>query len=216
MQLPIPDRTAAGRALAEALRRYAAEGDLLVLALPRGGVPVAFEVARVLQAELDLLLVRKLGAPGNPELAMGAIASGGVRVRNEGVIAAFGVTDLALDRVAAREQQELERRERAFRGTRPRPRIAGRPVILIDDGVATGSTMTAGLQALALQAPRKVIVAVPVAAADTVAILEREADAVVCLATPHPFIGVGRWYADFRQTTDDEVRELLEESWRNA
>lgn len=214
MNLPLPDRTAAGRALAEALRDYANQADLLVLALPRGGVPVAFQVAQALDAELDVLLVRKLGTPGDTELAMGAIASGGARVLNDAVITAYGVSDEELEQVTAREQRELQRRERAFRGQRPLPRIAGRPVILVDDGVATGSTMFAALKALARQAPRHVAVAVPVAPAETVAALEQRADAVVCLAMPHPFMGVGRWYANFQQTSDDEVRGLLEQNWR--
>jgi putative phosphoribosyl transferase len=216
MHLPIKDRTAAGRALAEALRGYADVDDLLVLALPRGGVPVASEVADALGAELDVLLVRKLGTPGQPELAMGAIASGGARVLNAEVIAALRVPAEEVERATAREQQELERRERAFRGDRERPRVHGRCVIVIDDGVATGATMRAGLQALHQQGPREVVVAVPVAAPDTVAMLEREADAVVCLETPYPFLGVGRWYVDFEQTTDAEVRRLLEHNWRSA
>jgi putative phosphoribosyl transferase len=216
MRLPFHNRSEAGRALAEALVADADVADLLVLALPRGGVPVAYEVAQALDAELDVLLVRKLGTPGDPELAMGAIASGGVQVMNERVVAVLGITAEEIKRVVEREKRELERRERAFRGGRQRPAIANRHVILIDDGVATGSTMRAGLQALKQQSPAEVVVAVPVAPADTVAVLEQEADAVVCLATPHPFMGVGRWYSDFTQTTDDEVRRMLEQYWRNS
>lgn len=210
MDLPIADRTAAGRALADALQARYRDVNALVLALPRGGVPVAFEVARRLNAELDLMLVRKLGAPGQPELAAGAIASGGVRVLNQSVIDGLGIREADLARVASEEQRELERRDRLYRGDRPHPQVAGRKVILIDDGVATGATMRAAIAALRAQQPQEVVVAVPVAAEETVDVLSREADDVVCLATPSPFWAIGQWYRDFNQVSDDEVRRLLE------
>ena len=207
--LPLPDRAAAGRALADALEAQYGNADALVLALPRGGVPVAHQVAERLGAELDVMLVRKLGAPSQPELAAGAIASGGIRVLNPDVIAGLGVSESALDAIAARETRELERRERLYRGDRARPQIAGRCVILIDDGVATGATMRAAIAALRQQQPERVVVAVPVAAADTLMRLRGEADDVVCLASPSPFWSIGQWYRDFTQVSDDEVRRLL-------
>ena len=179
-----------------------------MLGLPRGGVPVAWEVARRLGAPLDVFVVRKLGYPGHEELAMGAIASGGVRVLNPEVVA-YGVSRDAIERVTAREQVELERRERLFRGDRPRLPVAGRVAILVDDGLATGSTMRAAIRAVRQQGASRIVVAVPVAARSTCAEIEQEADEVVCAATPHPFHAVGLWYEDFSQTTDDEVRELL-------
>ncbi len=209
VKLPIGDRMAAGKALAEALEKDYAGKDVLVLALPRGGLPVAYEVALRLDASLDILLVRKLGAPGQRELAAGAIASGGVRVLNQGVIDALGISGEALARITQEEERELQRRERLYRGTRERPPVAGRSVILIDDGVATGATMRAAIAVLRKQHPKRIIVAVPVAAADTVKVLEGEADEVVCLATPAPFLAIGRWYSNFQQVSDDEVRELL-------
>lgn len=207
------DRTEAGQRLARALRAYAGRADLLVLALPRGGVPVAFEVARALGAPLDLLLVRKLGVPGQEELAMGAIASGGIRVLNREVIAATGVGEAEIEATAAREQRELERRAGAYRGERPPPGIAGRCVILIDDGLATGATMRAGLAALRPQHPATLVVAVPVAPSDTLARLRAEADDVVFLEAPEHFYAIGAWYRDFRQIDDDQVRELLARAW---
>jgi predicted phosphoribosyltransferase len=182
---------------------------VLVLALPRGGVPVAFEVARALGAPLDVFLVRKLGVPGHEELAMGAIATGGVRVVNEAVVRELGIGGEVIDAVAGRERAELERRERAYRGERPAPEVRGRAVILVDDGLATGSTMRAAALAVRRQEPERVVVAAPVAARATCAELLAEVDDVVCAATPEPFYGVGRWYEDFSQTTDEEVRELL-------
>ena len=181
-----------------------------MLALPRGGVPVAFEVARALGAPLDIFLVRKLGAPRQPELAMGAIASGGVRVLNHDVVGAYGITPDEIEAVTAREQKELRRRAKAYRGDRPDVDAAGRTVILIDDGLATGSTMRAAVQALREQRPAKVIVAVPVGAAESLAALEREVDQVVCARTPTPFFAVGRWYQDFSPTMDREIRQLLQ------
>jgi putative phosphoribosyl transferase len=203
------DRTEAGRELATKLSSYSGRDDVMVLALPRGGVPVAYEVAQALQAPLDVFLVRKLGMPGQEELALGAIATGGIRVVNEEVARLLDVPAATIDAVAKEEQQELERREREYRGDRPPPAIAGKTVILVDDGLATGSTMRAALAALRQQHPAHLVVAVPVGAAETCAILEREADEVVCGRRPEPFYAVGMWYEDFGQTTDEEVRELL-------
>jgi putative phosphoribosyl transferase len=203
------DRADAGRKLAESLGEYARRPDVLVLALPRGGVPVAYEVARALKAPMDIFLVRKLGVPGHEELAMGAIASGGVRVLNERVLALAGIDERTVATVAANEQRELDRREAAYRGGRAAPDVRGRTVILVDDGLATGSTMRAAAQALRAQEPGRLIVAVPVAAAETCDALQEEVDAIVCAATPAPFYGVGMWYKDFSQTTDAEVQALL-------
>jgi predicted phosphoribosyltransferase len=203
------DREDAGRALARQLAEYVGRPEVLVLALPRGGVPVGYEVARALGAPLDIFLVRKLGVPGHEELAMGAIASGGVRVLNPRVVAQLGIPDAAIERVAQREQAELERREHAYRGDRPPPSVQGCTVILVDDGLATGSTMRAAAAALKAMGPRRLVVAVPVAAAETCDELRGEVDQVVCAMTPEPFYAVGLWYEDFAQTTDDEVRELL-------
>jgi putative phosphoribosyl transferase len=203
------DRREAGRVLGERLATLAGRQDILVLGLPRGGVPVAWEVARRLGAPVDLFVVRKLGFPGHEELAMGAIASGGVRVLNPEVMA-YGVTREDIERVTEIERRELERRERLFRGDRPPIRVAGRTVILVDDGLATGSTMRAAVRALRQQQAARIIVAVPIAAPSTCAEMEDEADEVICAATPEPFRAVGLWYEDFTQTTDDEVRELLD------
>lgn len=203
------DRTQAGRELGRALHRLAGRDDVLVLGLPRGGVPVAAEVARALDAPLDVMVVRKLGAPWQPELAMGAIASGGVRLLNEPVVRALGVDRDVIDEVAARETEELRRREAAYRGDRPPFDARGKRVILVDDGMATGSTMRAAVAAVRHLEPAAVIVAVPTAAADTCRILEAEADQVVCLDTPEPFMAVGCWYRDFGQTSDAEVRDIL-------
>jgi predicted phosphoribosyltransferase len=205
------DRADAGRALASALREYADRPDAVVLALPRGGVPVAYEVAKNLHLPMNVFVVRKLGAPGQEELAIGAIASGGVRVLNPDALAALGLSESAIDSIAAREQQELERREREYRGNRPPLDVRGRTVILIDDGLATGSTMRAAVCALRVQGPAKIVVAVPVAAVGTCEALRRDADEVVCLSTPERFWAVGQWYREFSQTTDEEVRELLDE-----
>jgi putative phosphoribosyl transferase len=203
------DRKAGGRVLAERLRKYAGRPDVLVLALPRGGVPVAFEVAEALGAPLDLFLVRKLGTPGHRELAMGAIASGAVRVLNAEVVQWYGISPAAIDAVAQEEQRELERREAMYRlGRAPAP-LEGRVVILIDDGLATGSTMKAAVQAVQQRKPARVIVAVPVGARETCDALSAIADEVVCGRMPEPFSAVGQWYLDFDQTTDEEVRQLL-------
>jgi predicted phosphoribosyltransferase len=203
------DRTEAGRQLAAALAPYAGRPNLLVLALPRGGVPVGFEVARALHAPLDVMLVRKLGVPGHEELAMGAIASGGIRVVSEDVVRALGIPERVIAAVAAAEEEELVRRERLYRGGRPPPDVRGRLVILVDDGLATGSTMRAAAAALRAQHPERLVVAVPVAAPETCETLRMEVDDVVCALTPEPFYAVGAWYQDFSQTTDEEVRELL-------
>lgn len=203
------DRRDAGRQLAHALAPYAGRGDLLVLALPRGGVPVAYEVARALHAPMDIYLVRKLGVPGRAELAMGAIATGGVRVLNEDVIEALGIPEDVIDHVAADEEREIERRDRLYRGDRPPPVVRGKTVIVVDDGLATGATMRAAVAALRAQEPREIVVAVPTSSRETCAELRQEADTVVCLTTPAPFYAVGAWYADFSPTEDDEVRDLL-------
>jgi putative phosphoribosyl transferase len=204
------DRVDAGRRLAVLLRDFAHRDDLLVLGLPRGGVPVAHEVARALGAPLDVFVVRKLGVPGHDELAMGAIASGGVCLVNDDVVEAFAVTGDEIARVAAREGRELERRERLYRGDgRAPPRVAARTVLIVDDGLATGASMRAAVEAVRAQHPRAIIVAVPVGAADSCDALRATADDVVCALTPEPFDAVGLWYDDFRQTTDEEVHELL-------
>jgi predicted phosphoribosyltransferase len=203
------DRRDAGVALAAELTRYRGRDDVVILALPRGGVPVAYEVARSLGAPLDVMIVRKLGVPGQEELALGALASGGIRVLNHGIIRALGIDEGDIEAAARREQHEIERREHTYRGDRPPPELAGRVVIVIDDGVATGATMRAAVAALRQREPARLIVAVPTAASDSCDRLRREADEVVCLATPEPYIAVGRWYRHFDQTGDNEVRELL-------
>lgn len=203
------NRTEAGRQLTEKLRHFQHQ-DVVVLALPRGGVPIGFEVARALHAPLDVFVVRKLGAPGQEELAMGAIASGGVRVLNHDVVQTLAISQQQVDAVSARETLELQRREKLYRGNRERVEVIGRTVILVDDGLATGSTMRAAVSALRRQKPNKVVVAVPVAARSTYAELQRAADEMVCLYTPLKFISVGQWYQDFSQTTDEQVSELLD------
>ncbi len=209
MPLPFRDRTDAGAQLARKLLHYAGRNDVIVLGLPRGGVPVAYEVARELNAPLDVFLVRKLGLPGHEELAMGAIASGGVRVLNEEVVGEFGVSPQVIERVAARETAELERREVLYRRGRPAPEVAGRIAIVVDDGLATGSTMRAAVAALKPQKPARIVVAVPVAAPSTCHELGMIVDEIVCAETPERFFAVGAWYDDFRQTTDEEIRRLL-------
>jgi len=216
MTVPIKDRNEAGRQLARALDSYRGRSDLLVLALPRGGVPVAVEVARALDAPLDLILARKLGTPGQPELAMGAVASGGAQVVNADIVAALGIADDELKAVVERETRELERREQAYRGARPRPAIAGKCVILVDDGVATGATVRAAVAALRSQQPARLVIAVPVAPPDTVERLRRDADEVICPETPEPFIAISRWYLEFPQLSDSDVRELLAQAWNNT
>jgi putative phosphoribosyl transferase len=202
------NRTDAGKQLAAKLMRYAG-AQTRILALPRGGVPVAFEVAIALHAPLDVFIVRKLGAPGREELAIGAIASGDVRVLNDETIALLGIDDATIETITQHELEELRRRERAYRDDLPAQDVTERTVILIDDGLATGASMQAAVIALRRRSPREIIVAVPLAPAETCALLARYTDDILCLAMPQPFRGVGAWYADFRQVSDDEVRALL-------
>src|SRR5688572_6612914 len=216
MNANFQDRSDAGKRLAARLTRYAGREDVVVLGLPRGGVPVAYEVANALGALLDVFLVRKLGVPAHEELAMGAIASGGVRVLNKDVVKALNISPDIIEIVTGSETAELARRERAYRGDRPAPSVKDRVVFLIDDGLATGATMRAGIAALKLQDPKKIVVAVPIAAPETCDAFRDEADEVVCAGTPRPFYGVGQWYVDFSQTTDEEVRELLRRSQETA
>jgi putative phosphoribosyl transferase len=206
------DRSEAGRLLAQKLAAYANRPDVIVLALPRGGVPVGYEVARALNVPLDIFIVRKLGVPGHEELAMGAVATGGERVLNEQVVRGLGIPDYVIDAVAAWEQQELERRERTYRGNRPPPDVSGKTVILVDDGLATGATMHAAIKALKQRSPARIVVAVPTAAPETCEEMKSQADEVICATTPQPFYAVGLWYEDFSQTTDEEVRDLLARS----
>ncbi|MCE7980068.1 MAG: phosphoribosyltransferase [Caldilinea sp. CFX5] len=208
-QRRLRDRTEAGQLLAEQLTAYAGRSDVLVLGLPRGGVPVAYAIAQALQAPLDVFVVRKLGAPGQPELALGAIASGGTRVLNDDVVWSLDIDEEMIDAVVAQEQQELARRERLYRGERPPLVVRGKTVILVDDGVATGATIRAAIAALHSQRPAKLIVAVGVAPPETCTALEQEVDEVVCLLQPEPFWAVGLWFADFGATSDEEVRSLL-------
>jgi putative phosphoribosyl transferase len=203
------DRRDAGRRLAGELGDYADRPAVIVLALPRGGVPVAYEVALALHAPLDVFLVRKLGLPGHEEYAMGAIATGGVRILDERVVRALGVSEAEIAAVTAAEQRELERRERRYRGDGPPPDVRGRTVLLVDDGLATGSTMLAAVTALRREAAARIVVAVPIAPLETCDALRDVADEVVCALTPEPFHAVGLWYEDFGQTSDDEVHELL-------
>jgi len=207
------NREEAGRELAEALADYDERPDVLVLALPRGGVPVGAEVAHALGVPLDLMLVRKLGVPGHEELAMGAIASGGIRVLNEDVVGVLELDEAAISAAERGERHELERRDEAYRHGRPPVDVSGRTVILVDDGLATGATMRAAVAALKGQQPERIVVAVPVAPPQTCEVLRDEADEVVCLAAPDPFMAIGVWYAEFPQLTDDEVRELLGRLW---
>jgi len=208
------DRTEGSQLLAQKLTAYRNQPEVLVLGLPRGGVPVAFEVAKALNAPLDVFLVRKLGVPGHEELAMGAIASGGVRVLNSEVVQGLNLSSEAIDKVAAKEQQELERRERAYRGNRPPLDVRDRTVIIVDDGLATGATMRAAAVALRQQQPGRIVIGVPVSAPETCNQFRAEVDEIVCAVTPQPFYAVGLWYENFSQTTDEEVRDLLERAAR--
>ena len=212
MRARFRDRRDAGRRLAGKLREYAGRDDVIVLALPRGGVPVGFEIALALQVPLDVFVVRKLGLPWHEELAMGALASGGVRVLDEDLIRVARVSYDDIERVTSIEQAELERRERRYRGDRLFPDVSDKTVILVDDGLATGSTMRAGVSALRRENPARIIVAVPVAAPETCNAFRDIADEIVCAETPEPFMAVGLWYDDFNQTTDDEVHDLLEQA----
>lgn len=209
---PFRDRVHAGRVLAQKLKHYADRSDVLVLALPRGGVPVAFEVASALHVPMDVFLVRKLGVPGQEELAMGAIATGGLRVLNDEVVGALNVSSATIDQAAALAKTELDRRERLYRGDLPAPDLKDRVVILVDDGLATGSTMRAAARAARQRRPARLVVAVPIGAAETCQELSSEVDEVVCAITPEPFHAVGLWYEEFSQTSDEEVRALLARS----
>jgi putative phosphoribosyl transferase len=215
MPLPYRNRADAGLQLAEALKHSANRPDVFVLALPRGGVPIAYEVAKAFDAPLDLLLVRKLGVPGQEELAMGAVAMGGIRVLQDEVIRELAISDAELERVVTEERQALQHCAHAYWGERPAPAIQGRCVILVDDGLATGATMRAAIGAVRQQASAEIVVAVPIAPQDTITALSEEVDYVVCLATPQPFISISRWYKDFAPVTDAEVRDLLRRAWRN-
>lgn len=213
MRLPFEDRAYAGRLLGQALAKYANRPDVIVLALPRGGVPVGFEAAQAINASLDIMLVRKLGTPGHEELAMGAIASGGITVFNSELVSRLHIGPELIEAATKRELQELERREQAYRGNHPPPVVENRYVILVDDGLATGASMRAAVASLRQRNPASIIVAIPVAPPDTVAMLKEEADEVICLAMPEPFLAVGRWYRDFSQTSDEDVKSLLESVW---
>ena len=215
MERAFPNRTEAGRLLAEKLEKYAGRDDVIVLGLPRGGVPVAYEVAKRLGAPLDVFIVRKLGVPGFEELAAGAIASGGVRVLNEDVVRAIPHSEEAIEAVTTRETAELERREQIYREGRPAPELRNRVVILVDDGLATGATMRAAVKALRQRGVTRIVVAVPVGPPDTCRELEEEADETICLSTPPFFQAVGQYYEDFSQTSDDDVRELLSSAAQN-
>jgi len=206
------DRRDAGRVLAQKLSAYAGQTDVIALALPRRGVPVAYEVALALNAPLDIFLVRKLGLPGREELAMGAIASGGIRVLNEDIIRVLGVPEEVINIVARNELQELQRREHNYRGDRPAPDLRGRTVILIDDGLATGASMRAAVVGVRTQHPARIVIAVPVASAELCNAFQFEVDEMVCAITPEPFDSLSRWYEDFSQATDTKVRTLLEEA----
>lgn len=204
------DRTEAGRLLAQALTRYEGRPDVVVLALPRGGVPVAYEVAKALKVPLDVFIVRKLGVPGHEELAMGAIATGGVRILNDEVVRQLNIPPQIIEAITTREQEELERREHLYRGDKPAPDVGGKTVIVVDDGLATGSTMKVALAALRRQQPARLIAAAPIAPPETCESLQELADEVVCAVTPEPFMAVGAWYRRFDQTTDEEVRDLIQ------
>jgi putative phosphoribosyl transferase len=210
MPLPFRNRTDAGRQLASKLAKFQGRSDLLVLALPRGGVPVAYEVANILHAPMDIFLVRKLGVPGHEELAFGAIASGGLRVINESIVHSTHLSPGQIEAAVAREKVELARRERSYRGDRPPPDPKGLTVILVDDGLATGATMLAAARALRQENPKHIVIAVPVAAPATCNEFRPEVDEIICAITPEPFHAVGLWYEDFSQITDEEVKELLE------
>ena len=213
IEVPIPDRVAAGKTLAGLLEAYRNQPDAIVLALPRGGVPVAWEIARELALPLDLMLVRKLGMPGHEEYAMGAIASGGVRVLNQEALGFGRVSESSLEAVTARERRELERRDHLYRGERPQPELRDRQVLLVDDGLATGSTMRAAVQAVRQQAPARIVLIAPVASTEAIASLRPLVDEVVCPLVPDWLSSIGEWYRHFGQTSDEEVQELLREAW---
>jgi predicted phosphoribosyltransferase len=210
----LQDRAAAGRRLTEPLRHYADRPDVIVLALPRGGVPVAYEVATALNLRLDLMLVRKLGVPSQPELAMGAIASGGIQILNDHALQFHPIDRAAFEAVVARETRELLRREQVYRGTRAPVQLKDQAVILIDDGLATGASMRAAIHAVRTQSPSRIVVAVPVAPVETAEALRREVDELICPITPEWFTSIGYWYMDFSQTPDAEVIRLLQRAWQ--
>ena len=215
LQTTLRDRTAGGQSLVEPLLKYAKRPDVIVLALPRGGVPVAYEVATALEVRLDLMLVRKLGVPSHEEFAMGAIASGGIQIVNEDALRANHIDQLTLDAVVARETRELLRRERVYRATRPPVRLKDQVVILVDDGLATGASMMAAVHAVRLQNPARIVVAVPVAPLETAEAMRSEVDEVVCPLTPEWLMSIGYWYLSFPQTSDDEVINLLQTAWQH-
>lgn len=208
------DRRDAGRKLAQKLKDYAGRKDVIVLALPRGGVPVAYEVSKALNVLMDIFIVRKLGWPGHEEMAIGAIASGGVRVLNQDIVQYLNIPEALIDAVAQRELRELERREHAYRGDRPPLDVKDRTVIIVDDGLATGASMRAAVAGVSAHHPARIVIAVPTAAPETCESLKDEVDEVICATTPEPFYGVSRWYENFSQTTDEEVRTLLQEANR--
>lgn len=208
------NRTEAGQKLALRLKQYANRDDVIVLGAPRGGIPIAFEVARDLRAPLDVFMLRKLGVPGHEEFAFGAISSGGVRILDRDTVERLGITNAVIERVTASEEQELERRERAYRGGRPPLNVVGRTAILVDDGIATGASMRAAIHALRQMNPARIVIAVPVAPAATCKRLQSAVDELVCLEMPEPFFGVGQFYDDFSQVSDEEVRDLLDNAAR--
>jgi predicted phosphoribosyltransferase len=214
LQTTLPNRAEAGRRLVEPLLKYANRHDVIILALPRGGVPVAYEVATALDVRLDLMLVRKLGVPSHPEFAMGAIASGGVQILNDDALRAHPIDRASFEAVVAREAQELSRREKAYRGNRPPPQLKDQVVILIDDGLATGSSMMAAIHAVRMQAPERIVVAVPVAPRETVEDLSMQVDEVICPLIPEWMMSIGYWYLDFSQTSDEEVIDLMQRAWQ--
>jgi putative phosphoribosyl transferase len=215
MNPPIPNRTIAGKELAQALQNYKDQENVIVLALPRGGVPVAFEIAQELNAPLDLMIVRKLGTPHYPELAMGAIASNNIRVLNPQVIYSYDISEAQIEEVEKIERQELERRAVAYRGDRPYPDLGDKIVIIVDDGLATGATMNAAIDAVRLQNPRSIIVAVPVAPPDSINALRQKVDEVICPLQPTQLSSIGQWYEDFSQISDETVTKLLSQAWQN-
>jgi predicted phosphoribosyltransferase len=214
LQTTLPNRAEAGRRLVEPLLKYANRPDVIILALPRGGVPVAYEVATALNVRLDLMLVRKLGVPSHPEFAMGAIASGGVQILNDDALRAHPIDRASFEAVVAREAQELSRREKAYRGNRPPPQLKDQVVILIDDGLATGSSMMAAIHAVRMQAPERIVVAVPVAPRETVEDMSMQVDEVICPLIPEWMMSIGYWYLDFSQTSDEEVIDLMQRAWQ--
>jgi putative phosphoribosyl transferase len=214
LQTTLPNRAEAGRRLVEPLLKYANRPDVIILALPRGGVPVAYEVATALNVRLDLMLVRKLGVPSHPEFAMGAIASGGVQILNDDALRAHPIDRASFEAVVAREAQELSRREKAYRGNRPPPQLKDQVVILVDDGLATGSSMMAAIHAVRMQAPERIVVAVPVAPRETVEDLSMQVDEVICPLIPEWMMSIGYWYLDFSQTSDEEVIDLMQRAWQ--